>query len=226
MKVSTNVVKCLVAAGALAVAGGAAAQSKGQWAVAIGANQIQPKVQSGAISAPALPNSLADVGKSTQPIVAISYGLTDNITVELPVSTPYKHKLYAAGAIQGVGQVGTVEALPATVFLQYHFFEPSAMIRPYFGLGASYAYFRKETGSFKLTSLTNPGGSGPTTFSIDNKMTVSAQIGFAVNLNDKWSLNAAFVKTPLRTDVHYSTGQTQHMKLDPNATMVAVAYRF
>ncbi|MFK3740360.1 hypothetical protein [Massilia sp. TN1-12] len=65
MKCNDKVVKLLVVAGALAAAGSAAAQSKGQWAVSVGANQIRPDVTSGAISAPALPNSFGDVSKDT-----------------------------------------------------------------------------------------------------------------------------------------------------------------
>jgi len=225
MKVNQHVVQCLALAGLLAATGAASAQSKGQWAVAVGVNQINPKVESEAISAPALPNTLADVGKDTQPVVVLNYGLTDNITGEFAIGTPYKHKIYGAGSIQGSGQLGTVEAMPPTALLQYRFFEPTSMIRPYVGFGITYAYFQKETGSYRLTALSNPGPN-PTTFSIDNKWTVSGQIGVAVNIGERFFVNAAFVKTRLRTDVHYSTGQSQHMRLDPNSTMLSVGYKF
>jgi len=88
MKVSSNVVKLLVAAGALAMAGSAAAQSKGQWAVSAGAAQITPHVTSGAITAPALPNSLGDVGKDTEPVIVVNYGITDNISGEFTFAKP------------------------------------------------------------------------------------------------------------------------------------------
>ncbi|MDN4055316.1 OmpW family outer membrane protein [Massilia sp. YIM B02763] len=225
MKFNHNVVKLLVAAGALAAAGGAAAQSKGQWTVSAGATQIRPDVTSGAISAPALPNSFGDVEKDTQPMVLINYGLTDNISVETAIGTPYKHKIYGAGAIAAGGELGSTKSLPAIALLQYRFFEPNARFRPYVGLGVTYAMFLKETGSFKMTALTNPGGS-PTTFSIDNKWTVSGQVGTTFALNEKWFLNAAYVKTRLRTDVHFSTGQNQRMKLDPDSYIFTVGYRF
>jgi outer membrane protein len=226
MKVSSNVVKLLAVAAALAAAGGASAQSKGQWAVSAGINQITPKVESSPITAPALPNSLADVGGDGQPVIVVNYGLTDNITAEFAVGTPYRHEIYGAGAIAGTGQLATVEALPPTAFLQYRFFAPTALFRPYIGLGVTYAAFMHETGSFKLTSVTNPGMGVPTTFRIDNKWTYSGQLGVAVNLSPKWFMNVAVVKTKLRTDAHYSTGQTQHMKLDPHSTMLTVGYKF
>ena len=43
----------------------------------------------------------------------------------------------------------------------------------------------KARGSGKLTALTNPGGN-PTTFDIDNKFTYTAQVGVAMNFNEKW----------------------------------------
>ena len=226
MKVRTNVVKMLVAAGTLAVATGASAQSKGQFTVSVGANMLKPHVESGAISAPALPNSLGTIDKDTQPVAVITYGLTDNISVETAIGTPYKHKIYGAGSISGTGQLGTAEAMPAIALLQYRFFEPTAMIRPFVGLGVTYAMFRKETGSFAMTALTNPGGGTPTTFSIDNKWTYSGQVGLQFNVNEKWFANAAFIKTKLSTDVHFSTGQRQHMRLDPDSYILSVGYKF
>jgi outer membrane protein len=221
-----NVVKMLVAVAALGSACGASAQSAGQFTVAAGLNKITPHVESGNISAPALPNSKGAVSSDTQPVLVINYGITDNITAELPLGTPYKHKLYGAGAIEGVGQLGTVEALPAAAFVQYRFFQPSAMIRPYVGVGMTYAYFQKATGSGKMTALTNPGSSTPTTFKIDNKLTYAVQIGTVVNINERWFANATLVKTKLSSDVHFSTGQSQHMKLDPSAALVTVGYKF
>jgi outer membrane protein len=226
MKVRFNVVQLLVAAAALAVATGASAQSKGQFTVSVGANQLKPNVESGAISAPALPNSLGDISKDTQPVAVITYGITDNIAFETAVGTPYKHKLYGDGAIKGTGQLGTVKALPAIALLQYRFFQPDAVIRPYVGLGVTYAAFMKETGSFNMTALTNPGGGTPTTFSVDNKWTYSGQVGAQFNINEKWFANASYIKTRLRTDVHFSTGQHQHMKLDPDSFILSVGYKF
>jgi outer membrane protein len=227
MKVRLNsVVKMLVAAAAVAAASGASAQSAGQWTVAVGANKITPHVESGDISAPALPGSKGDVGSDTQPVIVIDYGITDNISVETALGTPYKHKIYGAGAIAGTGELGSVQALPPTIFAQYRFFEPTAMIRPFVGVGVAYAYFMKATGSGRMTALTNPGSSTPTTFKIDNKLTAALQAGVSVNINERWFASAAIIKTFLTTDVHFSTNQTQHMKLDPQAVMVSVGYKF
>ena len=226
MKVRMNsVAKALVAAAALVCAAGASAQSAGQFTAKFGFNQLTPKVESGDITAPALPFTKADVERDIQPVVIIAYGLTDNISLEGALGTPYKHKIMGAGSIAGTGELGTVEALPPTLFAQYRFFAPNAAFRPFVGIGATYAYFMKERGSGKLTALTNPGGN-PTTFDIDNKFTYTAQVGVAMNLSEKWFADVTVNKSRLRTDVHFSTGQNQHMKLDPVAVVLAVGYKF
>jgi outer membrane protein len=226
MKVRMNsVAKTLIAAAALACAANASAQSAGQWTVKFGFNELTPKVESGDISAPALPFTKADVKSDIQPVIIVAYGLTDNISLEGALGTPYKHKIMGAGSIAGTGELGTVEALPPTLFAQYRFFSPSATFRPFVGIGATYAYFMKETGSGKLTALTNPGGPS-TTFDIDNKFTYTAQAGVAMNFNERWFADVTVNKSRLRTDVHFSTGQSQHMKLDPVAVVLAVGYKF
>ncbi|BDT61196.1 outer membrane protein OmpW [Massilia varians] len=227
MKVRFNsVAKVLGVAAALACASTASAQSAGQLTAKVGLNQLTPKVESGDIGAPALPGSKGDVDRDIQPVLVLAYGLTDNISLETALGTPYKHKIYGAGAIAGTGQLGTVEALPATLFAQYRFGAPTATFRPFVGIGATYAYFMKERGSAKMTAITNPGSGIPTTFSIDNKFTYTAQVGMAVNFTEKWFADVTLNKARLRTDVHFSTGQTQHMKLDPVSVILAVGYKF
>ncbi|MES3023719.1 MAG: OmpW family outer membrane protein [Pseudomonadota bacterium] len=218
-------VQVLVAAVALTAAAGASAQSAGQFAAKVGYNQITPKVASGDVSAPALPGTKARVGKDAQPILALAYALTDNIVAELDAGLPYTHELYGAGSIEGAGKLGTVDALPPTVFLQYRMFKPESMVRPYAGVGLTYASFQKETGSGQLTALTNPGGP-PTTFEIDGKVCATLQLGAIVNIGAKYFLDFAVTKTYLKTTVHYSTGQTQKMTLNPEGVSLSVGYKF
>jgi outer membrane protein len=226
MKVRFNkAMQATVMAAAMVAATGASAQSAGQWTAKVGINKITPKVESGDISAPALPSSKGDVGSSTKPILVFAYGITNNISAELDLGMPYKHTIYGAGAISGVGKIGTVEAMPPTVFVQYRFFDPPAPIRPYVGAGATFAYFQKATGSGQLTALTNPGGTS-TTFKIDNKLAGSLQAGVVWNVNAKWFVDAGVVKTFLKTKVNFSTGQTQDMKLDPLAVNGSIGYKF
>ena len=220
-----SAVKMLVAATAMACAAGASAQSAGQWTAKFGFNELTPKVESGNVSAPALPNTKADVEGDIQPVLIFAYGLTDNISLETALGTPYKNSIIGAGAVAGVGELGTVQALPPTLFAQYRFFSPSATFRPFVGIGATYVHFMRERGSAKLSALLNPGGA-PVTFEIDDKFTYTAQVGLAVNLGERWFADVTVNKSKLRTNVNFSTGQTQFMKLDPVAVVLAVGYKF
>ncbi|MES2019636.1 MAG: OmpW family outer membrane protein [Pseudomonadota bacterium] len=220
-----NGVTLLAAVAALAVAPGALAQAAGQWTAKAGVGKITPKVTSGDVSAPALPGTKADVGADTQPIFAFAYGVTDNVSLELDLGLPYKHEISGAGAIEGAGVLGTVKSLPPTLFAQYHFFKPESRVRPYAGLGATYAYFTDETGSGRMTALSEIGGA-PTTFKIKSKLAATFQIGVAVNLTGRWYLDANVSKTWLKTTVKFSSGQHQEMQLDPQAVTLALGYKF
>lgn len=226
MKISiSSGVKVLALGAALTVAGGASAQSAGQWTVKAGIGKITPKVKSGDVSAPALPGTKADVNADTQPIFSIAYGLTDNITADLDLGLPFKHEISGAGAIQGTGKLGTVKALPPTALIQYRFFKPDAFLRPYVGVGATYAYFADETGSGRLTAISDIGGP-PTTFSIKNKLAATVQVGLVMNINERWFADVTYLKTKLKTKVNFSSGQMQHMTLDPQTVTLAVGYKF
>jgi outer membrane protein len=209
----------------VAVAPGAAAQARGDWTVKVGVNKITPKVESGNVSAPALPNTKADVGTDTKPILNLAYFVTDNIVAELDMGAPYRHALFGADAIAGTGKLGTVDVLPPTLFAQYRLFRPDAVFRPYVGLGVTYAYFRRERGSAQLTSVLNTGGPA-STFSLEAKWAASAQLGASFRINERWSVDGGVIKTRLRTTATYSTGQTQAMKLDPVAINLGVVFKF
>jgi len=221
-----SAVSVLLAMAAIGAAGGASAQSAGQWTAKVGINQIRPVVESGNISAPALPNSKADVGPDTQPLFAFGYSFTDNIAAELNLGLPYKHTIYGADGIAGTGRLGTVEVLPPTAFVQYRFFTPESKFRPYVGIGVTYAYFQKARGSGQMTALTNIGSSEPTTFKIKNKVAGSLELGTAYNINEKWYVDVTLIKTFLKTKVNFSTGQYQDIRLNPQAISVGVGYKF
>ena len=216
----------LLALAAMLAAGGAQAQSKGQYTVKVSINELNPHVTSGNVTAPALPNSKADVGPAIRPNLVFSYGLTDNISAQLDLGWPYKHTIYGAGALEGTGALGSVVALPPTAFIQYRFFKPDAVIRPYVGLGATAAIFRHATGSGQLTALTNIGSGIPTTFKIKNKLAATAQVGIVFNLNEKYYFDVGYTKTKLKTKVTFSTNQTQDMQLDPSSFSIGVGRKF
>ena len=218
--------KRLALAAVLAATGSTAtAQSAGSWLVKGGVNNIAPDVSSGDLSPPSLPNTKVDVKSATSGILTATYMVTDKLSAEFYLGLPYKHDVVGDGAIAGVGKLGSVKQVSPTVFAQYRFFEATAVLRPYVGIGLTYAYFYGEEGSGVLTALTNPGGA-PTKMSASSAWGLSPQIGVAFKLNDRWFLDASVIKTFIKNTTTLSTGQTIDTKLDPLSTNISIGYRF
>ncbi len=201
------------------------AQKAGSWSASIGATQISPDVSSGNLTAPSLPGTKVDVQSNTQLTGAVNYSLTDNIVIHVPLGLGFKHNVVGAGAIAGVGTIGTTKALPVTLIAQYRFMEANAQLRPYVGAGLSYVKFYKTTGTAVLTAITNPGGPA-TTLSFDSKFAPTLELGATYNINEKWYLDASYTKTFLKTRGTLSTGQTLDAKLDPSGFTLQVGYKF
>jgi len=218
--------QALTVALALAASASACAQSAGTWSVAAGVNDIAPQGTSSPLSAPSIPNSTTKVSSDAQPIIDITYMVTDNLAVEVGLGTPYKHNLSGAGALQGSGQLGTLKQLPPTVFGQYHFLPADSMFRPYLGVGLTYAMFYDEQGSGTLTAISNTGQT-PTTFTVDNKWGITPEAGLSYAFNSKWFIDAMVGKTYISTTVHLSPGgQTATAKLNPEVGSIVIGYRF
>jgi outer membrane protein len=214
-----------IAAALLVAASCASAQKAGTVSIELGATKLAPQVTSGDLSAPAFPSTKADVGSATGLTGAANYMLTDNIALNVPLGLGFKHEISGASRAAGFGKIADVRVLPITVLGQYRFGDASATFRPYLGAGLTYAKFYKETGSAGLTALTNPGGT-PTTLSVGSKIAPAFQVGAVFNINDKWFVNAHYAKTLLKVKTTFSTGQTQELKLNPNAFSAAVGYKF
>ena len=211
--------------GVLAAAGAAQAQSAGDWLFKVGVNQIAPKVTSDPLSPPALPDSRIDVKARTSVIGTATYLWTDEVSFEFFAGLPYKHDVTGTGAIAGVGKLGTVTQISPTLMGQYRFGRARDTVRPYLGLGVTYAYFYASEGSAALTGITNPGGA-PTTLQVESKWAPSFQLGASVKIDDHWFVDASLIKTPLKTTTTLSTGQHIDTRLDPLSFGVSVGYRF
>ena len=228
--------KFLAVATAVLAAGSVCAQSAGSWMVRAGATTVAPSNPSGDLSAPSFVTldpvtgargvgSKTTTASATQLGGGITYMYTDNISVDVPLALPFHHKLYGAGSIDGVGQIGEVQALPMTVFLQYRFMQADARFRPYVGLGATYAYFFNEQGSGTLTAMTNPGGP-PTKVSVASKFILTPQIGATFAIDAKWFVDVFYSKSRLSTTTTLSTGQTVDAALDPASYGIAIGFKF
>lgn len=201
-------------------------QLEGKLSARIGLTTIMPSVDSGDLSAPSLGGTKIDVKDATQITGGISYAINDRFMLDLPLGLPFEHKIVGAGAIEGVGKIGTVKALPMTLVAQYRFGEASSALNPYVGLGATYARFFRARGTAALSGLTGGLPSKPTTLSMENAWGATAQIGALWKFDKRWGVDVALTYVRLKTTGRLSTGQTIQTRLDPAAISVAMDYRF
>lgn len=207
-------------------AGSALAQSAGSIVVYGGAAQINPQVESGDLTAPSLAGTKVDVKKASSFVGGITYYWTDNISIDLPVAAPFKHDVIGAGAIDGVGKLGTVKSLPMTLLAQYRFGEASSAFRPFVGAGVTYGYFFKPKATAVLSGITGGTPSNPTTLSMKSRFGTTLELGGAYNITKDWSASLAVTKTFIKTTGSLSTGQTIETTLDPVSIKFGVGYRF
>ena len=201
-----NSVRIIAAAAALAACELASAQSAGSWLARVGVTHLAPDVNSGNLSAPSFPNTKVDAKSNTQLGGGITYMLTDNLAVDVPLATPFKHDLTGDGAIAGVGKLGSTKAIPATLMMQYRFNEANAAFRPYVGLGVTYAYFYDEKTTATLNGLTGGTLANPTTAKVDNKFGALAQLGFVYNFNERWFVDASGVVAQMPVAAEVGSG--------------------
>ena len=148
-RTSTLLLAALVAAAALP----AAAQSKGDWTLGIGAHNVDPKSDNGSLDATALglgPLPPTEVGNSVRPTITAEYFIADNLGIEVLAALPFQHDI----EVRGVGKVGSTKHLPPVVSLQYHFANASKAT-PFVGVGLNYTTFFSEetTGALAGTEL-------------------------------------------------------------------------
>lgn len=219
--------KTILALSCLCAMGAVHAQPAGSWLIQGGLTRVSPNVSSGTLSAPSPSGTQVDVGADSRPTAQLTYIYDRNWAIALPLGTGFTHKLYGAGAISSTGQIGTVSALPISVFGQYRFGEPTAKVRPYAMLGLSYAYFHDAKGSAALNGLNpaNPVG-GSTGLKVDSRWALSPGLGISVQMDDKWFMDFSWSKTFLKTTTTLSTGQTIDTTLNPGITSVGVGMRF
>jgi outer membrane protein len=224
----------LAAAIAAALLAGAATTAQAQsswlspegWSAGIGATRISPNVDSGTLTAPSSPGTQVDIGANTQPTVWVTRMLDDHWSLELPIAPGFKHEITGAGSIAGVGRIGSVKALPITLFAQYRFLDAAARVRPYAMVGATYAKFYGARGSATLNALNPLNPAGGTGLSVDSKLALSVGVGATIPITGKWFADVQYAHSFLKTTAHLSTGQTISTKLDPDAIRAGVGMKF
>jgi outer membrane protein len=215
-----------IAAGLMALSGAAQAQTAGTLSLRAGATRISPNVDSGNLTPPAFVGTQADIKADTQLGGGISYMLTDNVAIDVPLATPFRHEIDGAGAIAGVGKIGEVKSLPFTVLGQYRFLDAKSAFRPYVGAGVTYAKFYRAKTTAVFSAMTGGTPANPTTMSVKSKFAATVEVGGVYNFTDHWFVEGFFSRTFLKTRTSLSSGQTLDAKIDPNTYSLALGYAF
>ncbi|MDH5834574.1 OmpW/AlkL family protein [Luteimonas kalidii] len=194
----------LLAALAAALALPAAAQSRGDWTLGIGAHNVAPKSDNGRLDATALglgPLPPTEVGSSVRPTITAEYFVRDNLGIEVLASLPFQHDI----DIRGVGRVGSAKHLPPTVSLQYHFANASRAT-PFLGVGLNYTTFFSEetTGPLAGTDLSLDASWG---------LAAHAGIDFAVGARSAIRLDARWID--IDADVEVNGVDVGTAEIDP-----------
>lgn len=129
-----------VSALAIGVAVPAAAQSKGDFTLGVGLGYVMPKDDNGELA-----GADADVSDSTRPTLTFEYFVMDNVGIEVLAAFPFEHDV----DLDGLGEVASVQHLPPTVSLQYHF-QTGTNWTPLLGVGVNYTTFFEEEGKGAL----------------------------------------------------------------------------
>lgn len=128
-----------------------------------------------------------DVSTNFIPELDFTYFFTKNIAAELILGTS-GHSVHAKNTAVGDLDLGSVYLLPPTLNLQYHFY-PWEGVKPYVGIGANYTIFYN-------TKSGDANG-----ISYDNEFGYGFQLGFDIDITDKFFVNVDFKKLFLDTDV-------------------------
>lgn len=141
-------------------------------------------------------NAELRVDSNTIPELDFSYYITKNIAAELILALGTRHDVSVSGSggILNKRGLGSVNLLPPTLTLQWHFM-PDQTFDPYVGAGLSYVRAMDN-------SLTARTALGDLPIRVDrNAWGPAIQAGFDYNLQDKWLINVDVKKIWFDTDV-------------------------
>jgi len=183
----------------------------GDWVLRARAANVSPnedsklgKTVNADLGAPVMnPGAELAVDNNWIPEFDISYYITKNIAAELILALGTRHDVSIkgdAGNPIGNQDLGSVNLLPPTLTLQWHF-NPDQMIDPYVGAGINYTNMLDK--KLKFESGIRAGNS----IKIDSdSWGYALQAGVDVNLKDGWLINADVKYVTIDTNVKARLG--------------------
>lgn len=144
------------------------------------------------------------------PEVDVSYFVSKNLAVELILTVPQQHTLSSSTLGK---EIGTVEHLPPTLLLQYHF-DSNGGAKPYVGAGVNYTRFTKSDILGGAATLDKDSWGG------------ALQAGVDIPLGGNMVLNLDVKKVYIKTGVYVGAAYAGEFKVDPVLFGVGLGWRF
>ncbi len=157
--------------------------------------------------------------------------LSPHFTLEIAMGVPPVAKTKGSGpAYLGSapydGQViSTVKWFAPTALLEYNFFDESAPVRPFIGLGVNYTYFYDRNS----TAAGDAVSGGPTKISLPASVGPAATMGLTWRPARHGDLTASYSATKVNSRLTADTAgeiRTSHIEFNPQALVLSVGYAF
>ena len=172
------------------------AYEKGDWAVSLGAHQVNPGSNNGTLAGGAFNT---DVGSNLGLTFTSEYFFADQWGIEVLAALPFEHSVKLNGV-----EAATVKHLPPTFSLQYHF--KGQKVSPFIGLGLNYTTFFsiKEKGS--LTGAT---------LDLEDSWGLAAHAGLDFALNENQFVRIDIRKMDIDTKAKLNGNNIGTVNIDP-----------
>lgn len=187
----------------------ALAQSQGQWTLGVGAHQINPKSDNGALAGGTLP---LEIDSNVRPTITFEYFVRDNWGIEVLAALPFEHDIN----VKGVGKVGSSKHLPPTVSLQYHF-NGQGKISPFVGAGINYTMFFSED---------TQGALAGTSLKLEDSVGLAAHAGLDFKFGERSAVRVDARWIDIDTDVEVDGVDVGTANIDPFIYGVAYILKF
>ena len=225
MRIKTLVAAMAAVASLAPIAAQAQAAAENPWMVRVRAVYVdwQNGQSNGSNTAFGVQTNNVNAQNQWLPEFDVSYFFTKNIAAELVLSYPQPVNI---NSNLTSGPTGTINALPPSLLLQYHFTELGAL-KPYVGAGINYTIFGNRN-NFSLSNINN-------SLTVNqNSVGFVGQIGADYMFDKNWGMNVDLKYATMSTNVNTAGGASGlggstnigKLTLNPLMPAIGVTYKF
>lgn len=158
----------------------------------------------------------ADSTTSDATTVLFTYerAIAPKVGLELDLGLPPKITAKASGSVAFLGEVLSAKNVSPTVFVNYHFGEPGARLRPYAALGVNFTRF---------VDLRNPFG---WKVSLSDSWGLAIKGGLDYALNRQWGVFASVTTLQVKSDLVASGASVLQTTIDFRPVVYSTGLRY